>query len=30
MKMRRITLADILDGVEVGDVIEVAECYRIF
>jgi len=30
MKMRRITLADILDGAEVGNVIEVAECYWIF
>jgi hypothetical protein len=30
MKMRRITLADILDGTEVCHVIEVAECHRIF
>jgi len=30
MKMRRITLADILDGAEVGNVVEVAKCYWIF
>jgi len=30
MEMRRITLADILDAAEVGNVIEVAECHWIF
>jgi hypothetical protein len=30
MKMRRIISADILDGAEVGNVIEVAECHWIF
>ena len=30
MKMRRIILAYILDGAEVGNVIEVAECHWIF
>jgi len=30
MKMRRIISADILDRAEVGNVIEVVECYWIF
>jgi len=30
MKVRRIISADILDRAEVGNVIEVAECYWIF